>query len=166
MDSQHNVTKERAFRGLLALLALLVLTNLFAFTQRRGFGREGFGGALSGEGPPLGGGFIRPEGPPVNSWRRSASVIPNFTDGDRRPKAPQLHWNWRRVGHDFDCDQRFQLDHPSEYGGFRGGFGPRYVFRLEGCDSTRLGFRGYAFRVAPFERASGVLPGSGVKPTF
>ena len=75
MDLQQNVTMKRALRGLLALLALLVLTNLFAFTQRRGFGREGFGGALRGEGPTFGGGFISPEGPPpVNSWRRSVSV--------------------------------------------------------------------------------------------
>ena len=160
MDSQLSVTRKRALRGVFALLALLVLTNFIAFTQRRGFGRERFGGALRVEGPTFGGGFISPEGPPpVNSWR------PNFADGDRRPNAPQVHWNGQRVGHDFSRDRRFQLDLPWEDGGFTGGLGPRYVFRLEGCDSTRFRFRGYAFRVAPFE-SDWCAPGSGVKTTF
>ena len=144
MDSQLNVTRKRALRGVLALLALIVLTNLLAFTERRGFGREALGGALHGEGPTFDGGLISPEGPPpVHSGRRSAPVIPNFADGNRR----------------------FQLDQPWKYGGFTGGFGPRYVFRLKGCDSTRLWFRGYAFSVVPF-RATGARPGSPVKTTF
>ena len=152
MDSQLNVTRKCALRGVLALLALFLVTNLLAFTQPKGFLREGFGGALHGEGPTFDGGFIYPEGPPqVHSGRRSASVLPNFTEGDRRPNARQVHWNGQRVGHDFSRDRRFQLDLPWEDGGFTGGLGPRYVFRLEGCDSTRFWIRGYAFRVAPFE---------------
>ncbi len=135
MDSQLNVTRKRALRGVLALLGLIVLTNLLAFTQRTGFGREGFGGALHGKDSTFDGEFISPEGPPpVHSGRRSVSVIPNFADGNRRPNAPQVHWNGQRVDHDFSRDRLFQLDHPWESGGFTGGFGPRYVFRLEGCD--------------------------------
>ena len=152
MDSQQNVTMKRALRGVLALLALIALTNLLAFTQSRGFGRESFGGALHGEGSTFDGGFISPEGPPVHSGKRSASVIPNFADGNRRPNAPQVQRNGQWIGRDSSSDRGFTLDHPSKYGNFPGGFGPRYVFRLKGGDPTRFWFGGYAFSVAPFER--------------
>ncbi|MDD5544663.1 MAG: hypothetical protein PHX83_15965 [Acidobacteriia bacterium] len=76
----------------------------------------------------------------------------DYRDQPGHPNAPHVHRNGQWIGHDYDRDDaRFHLDRPWEHGRFRGGFGPRHVWRLEGGDRHRFWFRGFYFAVAPFD---------------
>jgi hypothetical protein len=74
LDLQTNVTRKMAFRGVLAVLGLLVLMAIVRFSLRRSFGsgasgpasRERFGIPRGGV-PSFGGGTVPPGLPPVNS---------------------------------------------------------------------------------------------------
>jgi hypothetical protein len=73
----------------------------------------------------------------------------NYSEAPGHPNAPHVDArNDRWVGHDRN-EGRYHLDHPWEHGHFRGEFGPRHVYRLEGGDPDRFHFEGYFFRVAP-----------------
>jgi hypothetical protein len=64
-------------------------------------------------------------------------------------QVPHVERNGTWVGHEDRDDARFHLDHPWEHGRFRGGFGRRHIWRVEGGDRSRFWFSGYYFSVAP-----------------
>jgi hypothetical protein len=74
----------------------------------------------------------------------------NFNDHPGHPQAPHVDAGNQWVGHDMGRgDARFHRSHPWEHGRFRGGFGPRYVWRLMGGGPNRFWFNNYYWSVAP-----------------
>ena len=77
----------------------------------------------------------------------------NFADGFGHPDAPHVDWRGGRadwVGHDMGPGfGGYHMDHPFEYGRWRGGFGPRHMWRIEGGGPGRFWFGGNYFSVAP-----------------
>jgi hypothetical protein len=66
--------------------------------------------------------------------------------------APYVDRHDRWVGHDSGrFDPHYHLDHPWAHGRFTGGFGPRFVFRLNGGARERFWFDGFFFSVAPYD---------------
>jgi hypothetical protein len=134
-----------------------------------GGGRSGFSGSqrggganMGGGGLKIGGGFIPPRGPsPFRAPRGSSGISPNrgpgfaqpnFADRPGHPNAPHVHSDGSWIGHNVGgIDPRLHLDRPWDHGHFRGGFGPSYVWRLEGGGPSRFWFGGNYFSVAPFE---------------
>ena len=159
--SKPRVIVKNAVRGFLLLLVLCLMLSIPAFAQRRGAGGGSrsagptFGGsARSGGGQRVGGGFIPRQGPaPSRELRGPAPISPNnHVDYPGHPNVPHVHQNGQWVGHSYARnDPRFHLDRPWEHGRFPGGFGPRFVFRLNGGSPVRFWFGGYFFSVAPFE---------------
>jgi hypothetical protein len=63
-----------------------------------------------------------------------------------------VHSDGRWIGHDLGRnDARLRLDHPWQYGRFRGGIGASHIFRLGGGSPSRFWFSGNYFSVAAFE---------------
>lgn len=77
----------------------------------------------------------------------------DFAEHPGHPEAPHVDGRvW--VGHDTGrYDEHYHLDHPWEHGRFYGGFGPRYVWRLEGGGPDRFWFHGWFWSVAPWDAA-------------
>lgn len=75
----------------------------------------------------------------------------DFQDHEGHPEWPHVDGDeW--IGHDTGRDDRhYYLDHPWEHGEFEGGFGPRFVWRLEGGGPGRFWFHGWYWRVAPWD---------------
>jgi hypothetical protein len=157
----------------LALLAVFVsIVSVAAFAQQRGRtppGRQTAPPAgQRGGGQPVGHGYIPQRGPvrqPTANQGAARAPQPgptrgavqaqprSFRDLPQHPDAPHVHpGNGAWIGHDSGRnDPRFHLDHPWSGGRFTLGFGPRYVFRIEGGSRERFWFEGSAFQVAPFD---------------
>ncbi len=144
-------------KTLLMLLAISLMLSIPAAAQGRGNGRghdekdrkerEVGNGHVPRHGPPPFQG--RGEAQPQQGWGRT------YSDRDGHPNAPHVHSDDDRwIGHERESDRdddHFRVEHPWQYGHFRGGFGPRFVFRLEGGGPRRFWFRGYYFEVAPYD---------------
>jgi murein tripeptide amidase MpaA len=96
------------------------------------------------------GGQNRGENPQQNQPRDQRR---SFRDHPQHPDAPHVHpsdGQW--VGHDYGRnDPHYRIDRPWEHGRFTLGFGPRYVYRLEGGNRERFWFENSYFQVAPYD---------------
>jgi hypothetical protein len=136
-------------KRLTGLLVVLLIWSVPALAQR---GEQRLGGRV-------GGGHIPAHGPaPAPRLRAGRGVAPNgvsrdFRDQPGHPNAPHVHPDGDRwVGHDTGRrDPNYHLDRAWEHGRFKGGFGPRHVFRLAGGNRERFWFGAFAFQVAPFD---------------
>ena len=73
-----------------------------------------------------------------------------FRDQPQHPEVPHVHpqgdqWVGHNTGRN---DARYRLRQPWAHGHFRGGFGPRYVYRIEGGNPERFDLDGQFFAVA------------------
>jgi hypothetical protein len=95
--------------------------------------------------------YIPRRGPAPAKAQPSRPAATRFSsDAPRRSDPPHVQTNGHWVGHDSGrLDARYHLEHPWEHGRFRGGFGRKHIWRLEGGDRNRFWFRGYYFSVAP-----------------
>ena len=89
---------------------------------------------------------------PGRTHQRPVSEDHNFEDEPGHPNMPHVHADDRWIGHDSGRDDpHYRLNHPWAHGRFRGGFGERHVFRIEGGGPGRFWFGGFFFRVAPYD---------------
>jgi hypothetical protein len=90
----------------------------------------------------------RVEAPPRNQQTEQPHT---FRDQPQHPEAPHVHpsgGQW--VGHATGrSDPHYHVDHPWEHGRFTRGFGPRFVYRIEGGNRERFWFQNSYFQVAP-----------------
>lgn len=75
----------------------------------------------------------------------------NYGERPERRSAPPVRADRSWIRHGDRDDVHYHLERPWEHGYFRGGFGPRFVFRLEGGGPQRFWFRGNYFAVAPYD---------------
>jgi len=101
--------------------------------------------------------YIPRHAPPPTREAHPAEGQRNFSDQPGHPNAPHVDRGpkgdvW--VGHDTGRnDPAYHLDHPWEHGHFRGGFGPKHVWRIVGGGPGRFWFVGFYFSVAPADVA-------------
>jgi hypothetical protein len=77
-----------------------------------------------------------------------------FSDQPGHPNVPHVDKGKQWVGHDTGRgDPNYHVDHPWEHGHFTGGFGPHYVWRIEGGGPGRFWFHGWYWSVAPYDAA-------------
>jgi hypothetical protein len=116
---------------------------------------------------PVGHGYIPAHGPtavpaghgtaratPAAPARGAVQAQPrNLADAAQHPNAPHVHPDtgaW--IGHESGAnDARFHLDQPWAHGRFTLGFGPRFVFRIEGGSRSGFWFEGSNFQVSPID---------------
>ena len=76
-----------------------------------------------------------------------------FRDQPQHPEAPHVHpsggqWIGHATGRN---DPHYHVDQPWAHGRFTLGFGPRFVFRIEGGNRERFWFQNAYFQVAPYD---------------
>jgi hypothetical protein len=129
---------------LVGIFAALLISSVPALAQHQ-------------EAHPQGHQEARPSRPPAHGPTTARTPHPaeehrDFRDKEGHPNAPHVHPDGRWIGHDTGRnDPHYHLDHPWEHGHFRGGFGPRHVFRLEGGGPSRFHFGNFFFGVAAYD---------------
>jgi hypothetical protein len=167
---------EAEMRRVASLFGFVLILCVAALAQPRAqkeAGRPSGGGAQRGP-ERVGHGYIPQRGPaPVHSapanraparqptqnrgeippQNPQADQRPNFRDHPQHPDAPHVHpQDGRWIGHDSGRgDSHYHLERPWEHGRFTLGFGPRYIYRIEGGNRERFWFDGSYFQVAPFD---------------
>lgn len=154
-------------KKLSGLVAVALMLSVGAFAQRKDKGGTKDRGGKHSQARGVSGGYIPRRGPGsarVKEAGHSQSFRPDrtgtpesdppqnrvYSDWTGHPNAPHVHTDGKWVGHDSGRDDhRYHLDHPWEHGRFRGGFGRRHVFRIEGGRRERFWFSGFYFSVAP-----------------
>jgi hypothetical protein len=148
-------------------LGFMLIFSVAAIAQQRG-GQRGTAQPRAqprAQSPNVGRGYIPPRGPaahpaparPAPATRAPAPRVPDqrptFRDQPQHPEAPHVHpSNGQWIGHATGPhDPHYHLDHPWEHGRFTAGFGPRFVFRLEGGNRERFWFQNAYFQVAPYD---------------
>jgi hypothetical protein len=139
-------------KTLARLIVCVAIVSISVVAQERGRG----GGRAAPRGPQnVGRGYIPPRGPaPVRTPPPAQHAEPRtLRDAPGHPDAPHVHpgdgaWIGHETGRD---DSRLRLERPQEHGRFTLGFGPRYVFRIEGGNRERFWFQGSYFQVAPVD---------------
>jgi hypothetical protein len=127
-------------------------------TVRPNDGRQG---ARQGAPPTVnvGHGYVPAHGPPAVHVAPDTNRQPprddrgsqrDFRDQPQHPEVPHVHpqgdqWVGHNTGRN---DARYRLRQPWAHGHFRGGFGPRYVYRIEGGNPERFDLDGQFFAVA------------------
>jgi hypothetical protein len=107
----------------------------------------------------VGHGYVPAHGPPAVHVAPDTNRQPaqqgtanrGFRDQPQHPEVPHVHpqgdqWVGHNTGRN---DARYHLAQPWAHGHFRGGFGPRYVYRLDGGNPERFDLEGQSFAVAP-----------------
>jgi hypothetical protein len=153
------------------LLGFILIFAVSALAQQRGGQRGQRGGAQPrAQSPNVGRGYIPSRGPtparpaPAARAPQGRGAIPpqnrpdqhqTFRDQPQHPEAPHVHpGNGQWVGHATGrTDPHYHVDRPWEHGRFTLGFGPRYVFRIEGGNRERFWFNNAYFQVAPYDYA-------------
>ena len=77
----------------------------------------------------------------------------DFKDRDGHPESPHVDGGeW--IGHDTGrLDEHYLVKHAWANGHYRGGFGPKHVWRLAGGEAGRFWFNGWMWSVAPYDAA-------------
>jgi hypothetical protein len=156
-------------KSFLSLIGCIAIVSAALAAQERGRGDRGRGGTQAQPRTPqgVGRGYIPPRGPapvrtpppartpPPTRTPPPQSAVPRTRDLPGHPDAPHVHPNngaW--IGHESGRnDSRFRVERPWEHGRFTLGFGPSFVFRLEGGNRERFWFQGSYFQVIPADYA-------------
>lgn len=147
-------------RSLTAFLGFLLICATPAVAQKK----EGQGQPPGGA-HPVGGGYVPSHGP--KAAPRSTGTVEKGTiqktgtgqarefqrDQPEHPAAPHVHVADNRwIGHDSGrTDSNYHVERAWEHGHFKGGFGPKHLFRLGGGGRDRFWFGSFAFMVAPYD---------------
>ena len=150
------------------LIGCVLLVSISVLAQRGQQGQPpGRAGAPPKTPPPVGHGYIPPKGPaqtrtppkpppapaPARGAQPGQAVPRPGPDQPQHPVAPHVHpADGKWIGHDTGRnDQNYHLDHPWEHGHFSLGFGPSYVYRIEGGNRDRFWFENSYFQVWPYD---------------
>jgi hypothetical protein len=150
-DVSRRVLKRAVWIAAIAALASIALESSI-LAQRHG------GGGWAHGGPPAHGPAPMPmhAPPPAAAPVRAAPAVVHAPPPGSRAavERPHVEPTGRWVGHDMGRDDvRFHRDQPWAAGRFRGGIGPRHVYRIRGWDPGRhrFWFNGFYFGIAPWE---------------